>query len=136
MKINLLSSALVAIVGLALIGAPLTAPAQTNTPAAAAPAKTSKKSAKTEYKGSITAIDATSITVASTQKTLTMAITPATKFALMKKKQKLPAKASDFAVGDAVTGSYSTDATGALTANSVHKKAPAAASASAAPAAQ
>ena len=91
-----------------------------------------KKAKSGDYKGSITAIDATSVTVAGTKKTLTLAITPTTKFAIVKKKVKTPATLADFAVGDAVTGSYTADATGALTAYSIHKKAPAAAAAPAA----
>ena len=124
MKISLFTPALVAILGLALAGAPVTAQAQstnTATSAAAAPTKapvTKKKAMKTPYTGSITAIDASSVTVASTKKTLTLAITPTTTF----KKDKVAATLADFAVGDQVTGSYSTDASGAMTANSLHKK--------------
>jgi hypothetical protein len=70
--------------------------------------------------GSITAIDATSVTVTTTQKTLLLEITPKTKF----KKDKAVAGIGDFAVGDLVTGSYSVDPTGALTANTLHKKTP------------
>jgi hypothetical protein len=119
MKITLLTPALVAILGLALAGAPVTAQAQTstNSPVATAPAKATKP-AKINYTGSITAIDAASVTVASTKKTLTLAITPTTKF----NKDKTAATLADFAVGDKVTGSYSTDATGAMTANSLNKK--------------
>ncbi len=139
MKINFLTPALVAIVGFAFVSVPVTAQT-TNTAAAIAPADTStapkvkekKKSDKTPYSGSITAIDATSITVAG-KKTLTLAIAPTTTF----KKDKAPATAADFAVGDKVTGSYTTDSTGALTAASVHKKTQAKAAATpAAPAAQ
>jgi Domain of unknown function (DUF5666) len=137
MKITFLTPALVAIVGLALVGAPVTAQAQTSTNAPAAAASTAtpakvKKAAKTEYKGLITAIDATSVTVASTKKTLVLAISPTTTF----KKDKAAATLADFAVGDKVTGSYTADATGALTASSLHKKtAKAAATTTAAPAA-
>ena len=107
--------ALVAIVGLAFVGAPVTAQAQTtNTTTATAPAKAKK----TPYKGSITAIDATSVTVASKDKTLTLAITPKTQFKI----DKASATIADFAVGDAVTGSYTTDSTGATAAASLHKK--------------
>lgn len=137
MKITILTPALVAYLGLALAGAPITAQAQTstNTTTATSPATTpapkKTKSASTQYKGSITAIDATSVTVANTKKTLTLAITAKTKF----KKGKEVATLADFAVGDAVTGSYSTDATGTMTANSLHKKTPkAAATPAAAPA--
>jgi hypothetical protein len=133
MKISLTSSALVAILGLALASVPVTAQAQTSTnaattattaPTAATTTKpAAKKAAKTPYKGSITAIDASSVTVASTEKTLTLSITPSTKFGIKAKKDYAPATQADFAVGDAVTGSYSTDAAGATTANTVHKKA-------------
>jgi hypothetical protein len=136
MKISLFTPALVAILGLALAGAPVTAQAQTSTnsaPATAAAASTPAKvtkTAKVPYKGSITAIDASSVTVANTKETLTLAITPKTTF----KKDKVVATLADFAVGDKVTGSYTKDATGALTANSIHKKTVAAAATPAAPA--
>ena len=78
------------------------------------------KTAKIPYRGLITAIDATSVTVASKNKTLILAITPKTTF----KKDKVAATLADFAVGDKITGSYSTDATGAMMANSIHKKTP------------
>ncbi len=120
MKINLLITALVAILGLAFAGAPLTAQAQTtNTSSATAPTPTKdKKAAKTPYSGSITAIDASSVTVDG-KKTLTLAIAPSTTF----KKDGKTATLADFAVGDKVTGSYSKDSTGAMTACSIHKKA-------------
>jgi hypothetical protein len=139
MKIPFLTPALVALVGLAFIGAPVTVRAQstdttTSAPAAAtAPAPTTMtpsattkhhKSGKTPYTGSITAIDATSLTVASTKRTLTLAISPTTKFATKEGKKLTAATEADFAVGDMVTGSYTTDATGAMTAYSVHKKKP------------
>jgi hypothetical protein len=139
MKITLLTPAFAAILGLALVGASITAHAQTSTNAApAAPVSTSmppkvKKMTKTPYEGSITAMDASSITVTTTKATLTLAITPKTTF----KKDKVKATLADFAVGDKVTGSYTTDATGAMSAASVHKKTPkAAAMAPATPAAQ
>jgi hypothetical protein len=126
MKITLLTPALAAILGLALAGAPVTAQAQTSTntapataAAASAPAKVAKTT-KTAYKGSITAIDAASVTVASTKKTLILAIAPTTTFL----KDGEPATLADFAVGDKVTGSYTKDATGAMTAASLHKKTP------------
>lgn len=122
MKNIILTPALVAILGLALAGAPFTAQAQTSTNTTAAPAAPAKvkktKTAPVQYQGSITAIDASSVTVASTAKTLTLAIAPTTKFLVNKK----PATLADFAVGDKVTGSYTADATGALTAHSLHKK--------------
>jgi len=115
MKNTLLITALVAILGLAFTSTSVSAQS-TNAPTAAAPTKT--KPAKTPYKGSITAITATSVTVASKEKTLTLAIAPTTTFL----KDKKPATVADFAVGDAVTGSYTKDSTGALTAASLHKK--------------
>jgi len=132
MKITLLTPALVAILGLALAGVPVTAQAQTSTNAVttAAPAK-EKKVKPTNYSGSITAIDATSVTVSNKEKTLTLAITPKTTF----KKDKAAATVADFAVGDKVTGSYTKDASGAMTANSLYKKTPKAPAAPAAPAA-
>jgi hypothetical protein len=131
MKITLLTPALAAILGLALAGAPITAQAQTSTnsaPDTSAPAPAKAK--KTPFKGLITAIDATSVTVASKEKTLTLAITPQTTF----KKDRTSADLADFAVGDKVTGSYSTDASGAMTANSLHKKTVPPAATTAAPA--
>src|SRR5271156_5139527 len=111
MKITLLTPALVAILGLALAGAPVTAQAQTSTnsadttaPVAPATPAPAKKMKPTKYSGSITAIDAASVTIANTKKTLTLAITPKTKF----KKDKVVATLADFAVGDKVSGSYST----------------------------
>ena len=136
---NILLPALVAIVGLAFVGAPVTAQAQTTTapttaptpaPAAnaAAPSdapkvKEKKKSDKTSYSGSITAISATSLTVATTKDSLTLAIGADTKFMTIgADKKKTPATAADFAVGDKVTGSYTKAADGTMTAASVHKK--------------
>jgi len=117
MKNTLITSALVAIVGLAFVGAPVTAQAQTtNATSSTAPAPAKAK--KTPYKGTITAIDASSVTIASKEKTLTLAITPKTTF----KVDKAAATQADFAIGDAVTGSYTKDSTGALSAASLHKK--------------
>jgi hypothetical protein len=125
MKITFITPALVAFLGLALASVPVTAQAQTSTntdastPAAAsAPAKVAKKGKPTQYQGSITAIDASSVTVATSKETLVMAIAPTTKYLNNEK----PATAADFAVGDTVTGSYTKDAAGALTAHSIHKK--------------
>ena len=123
MKIPLLTPALAAILGFALAGAPVTAQAQTSTNSAAttaapttpAPATVTKP---TRFRGTITAIDATSVTVANKEKIRTLAITPQTTF----KMGKTDATLADFAVGDKVTGSYSTDASGAMTAISLRKK--------------
>jgi hypothetical protein len=139
MKITFLTPALVAILGLALASVPVTAQAQTSTNAApSAPAKV-KSTKPTEYRGSITAIDASSVTVASSKKTLTLAIAATTTFL----KDGKTATLADFAVCDKVSGSYTKDATGAMTAYSLHKKTPkaaatkpAAAPAAAAPATQ
>ena len=118
MKITLLTPALVAILGLALAGAPVTAQAQTSTNSTADTAPAPKAAKKPHFMGSITAIDASSVTVASAKKTLTLAITPKTIF----KKDKAPATQADFAVGDKVSGSYSKDASGTMTANAINKK--------------
>ena len=102
---------------------------QTSAPADSAPAA-SKSTKKIPYKGTISAIDtpATTVTIKSTKGDMVMAVTPATKF-------KGGKALSDFAVGDAVTGSYTKDDTGSLTAASLHKKkVKAAASTTAAPA--
>ena len=133
MKINLLTPALVAILGIALAGAPVTVQAQTtNTAPAMAPVDTStapkvkekKKGAFTEYKdASITAIDATSVTVTTTKGSMTLAIDATTKFATIDGHKKTPAAVTDFAVGDKVSGSYATNPDGTFTAHSVHKKA-------------
>ena len=119
MKITLLTPALVAILGLALVGATVTAQAaiSTNSAVASAPAKTTKL-VKTEYSGSITAIDASSVTVTTTKAPLTLAIASTT----IIQKDKKTATLADFAVGDKVTGSYTKDATGAMTAASLRKK--------------
>jgi hypothetical protein len=137
MKMNLLTSALVAILGLALAGVPVTAQAQTPTTAApaAAPADTSTapkvkekkakadKTGKIQYSGSVTAISATSLTVATTKEALTLAIDATTEFKTIgADKKKTAAAVTDFAVGDKVTGSYKKNADGTLTAASVHKK--------------
>jgi len=127
MKTTFLTPALVAILGLALAGAPVTAKADatTNAPAAtppaAAPAKVTK-TVKTPYTGTITAVDATSVTITG-KKNLTLAITPATKF----KKDGTKCTVTDIAVGDKVTGSFFTDDTGTMTASSIHAKTVAAA---------
>ena len=126
MKLPLLSTALAAVLGLALCGTAVNAQT-TNAPAATtmapAPAAPSSKVTKTPYKGTITAIDATgsSVTVQGAKDTLTLKITSSTKY-------KGGAALTDFAVGDKVTGSYTKGDDGTLTAASLHKKkAPAAA---------
>jgi hypothetical protein len=134
MKIPFLSTALAAVLGLALCGTAANAQT-TNAPATTAPAPTtapSSKVTKTPYKGTITAIDATgsTVTIQGAKDTMTLKITSATKY-------KGGAALTDFAVGDKVTGSYTKGDDGTLTAASLHKKkATAAAAAPAAPAAQ
>jgi len=127
MKITLLSSALVAIVGLAFIGAPVIASAQTttNATAPAAPAKEKKKSDYTQIpKGAkISSIDATTVTITTTKGDVKLLIDATTGFEVNKKK----ATAADFAAGDEVTGSYKTAADGTNTAHNLRKKTEAAA---------
>jgi hypothetical protein len=138
MKINLLTSALVATVGLAFVSMPVTAQTSTNAATATAPVATSptpkkekKKGDKIQYAGSITAIDATSLTVQTPKESVALAIGPKTKFRFNDGKKHTPATQAAFAVGDKVTGSYTKDATGAMTAASVDKPAPAAAASTA-----
>jgi hypothetical protein len=120
MKSLLLKSALLAVAGLALC-APVALHAQTTAPApapvAVAPSKPAKVT-KTPYKGTIKSIDAASLVVTTAKGDLTLALAPTTKVKVDKK----AAKATDLTVGEKVTGSYTTDATGALTAYSVHGK--------------
>jgi len=126
MKITAPTSALAAILGLALAGSSVALHAQTttNSPAATAPAPATapakpKSTVKpTEYDGTLTAIDPSgkSITVTGTKRTLVMAVTAKTKY-----RKEAPSLAK-FAVGDKVTGSYTKDSTGALTAHSIYTK--------------
>ncbi len=124
MKNIVLSSALVAVLGFALASAPVTAQAQsTNATSATAPAtapvkKAKSKSAFTQYKGTLKAISDTSATVTTATGDITLAIDKTTTFKVAKKK----AAATDFAVGDAVTGSYATNPDGTFTAHSIHTK--------------
>jgi hypothetical protein len=117
MKITLPITALAALLGLALAGAPLTLTAQTTTTGTTTPTTAKPAKAKaTKYSGILTAIDASSFTI--TDKTVaprTFAITAATKI----KKDGKTATVADFKVGDKVGGSYTTDATGAMTATTL-----------------
>jgi Domain of unknown function (DUF5666) len=132
MKLTSLKPALVAVLGLALAGALVTVKAQTPTAAPAAstneqvPAKTPPATAtatkKTPYKGKITAIDASSVTVQGAKAPMTLAVTADTKFQFGTSKKNTPATAADFAVGDSVTGSYLKNADGTMTAETVRKK--------------
>jgi len=139
MKPSLLKSALVAVVGLALC-APLALNAQTTAAAPAPAAAPSTKAAKpTAYKGVVKSIDASSLVVTTSKGDLTLAIAATTKV----KNDDKTAEISVITVGEKVTGSYTKDDTGALTAYSVHghtgtgkaKKAKKAAAAAATPAA-
>ena len=129
MKNTFITSALVAVLGFALASAPVTIKAQTTptqttaatTTGSTTPSKPAKKkSAYTPFpKGStISAIDATSVTLKTAKGDLKLAIDAKTGFQVDKKK----AAATDFAVGDAVTGSYSTGDDGSMTAHNVRKK--------------
>lgn len=109
MKLTLIVAALAAILGFA--GVPAQAQATAPAPAVA----TKSRETKTPYKGTITAITATSVSLQGAKGAMTLAITPTTKY-------KGGKSATDFAVGDVVTGSYTTDASGAMTAYSLHKK--------------
>jgi hypothetical protein len=115
---------------LVLASAPVTVHAQTPAPAAAAapaatatPAKTTAGPKKTKYTGTLSAIDATGNTITITDKTVapkTLSISPTTKI----KKDGKTATLADFKVGDKVGGSYTTDATGIMTATSLSSGAP------------
>jgi hypothetical protein len=124
---HIIITALAAIAGLALSCTAVTAqttitttaPAATTQDTAPATVTSSSKAKKIMYTGSVTAVDATSITVqgAASKPPLTLMITSATKFS------KGATALTDIAVGDHVSGSYTKDASGVLTAASVHKKA-------------
>jgi hypothetical protein len=121
MKLIFITPALVAFLGLAFSGSLVTAQAQADTTAAVAPAQGTPTEAtkvkKTPYSGKLTAIDTTAntITVQTAKESLTLTITDKTKY-------KGGKALSDFAVGDAVTGSYMKDPAGTMTAASLHKK--------------
>jgi len=128
MKFTSSTLALAAILGLALVSAPTiqaqTTAATTTTAPATTPAPKAKKPSKTEYHGTLTAVDAAAGTITLSGKTAkTLAIASTTKI----KKDGKPATLADFAVGEKVTGSYTTDATGKLTAASLYFKTPKAA---------
>jgi hypothetical protein len=119
MKNTLITTALVAIVGLAFVGAPMTAQAQTTNSTTATAPTPAKKTNKINYNGAVTAIDTTAntITVDSKSKkdgdkTLVLSVTATTTI----KRDKVTATLADFKVGEKVTGSYVTEASGTLTA--------------------
>ena len=126
MNTSLLKSALMAVAGLALC-APVALHAQTDTtnPIATSPVKnpapdttstTKTKVTKTEYKGTVKAIDPSSVTVTCKKGDMTFAIDGTTKVQVNKK----AAAVTDIAVGEKVTGSYYTDATGKLVASKIN----------------
>jgi hypothetical protein len=124
MKSSLLKSALLAVVGLALC-APIALHAQTDTvnPIATSPVKNpapakAAKVSNPSYKGTVKSIDtaANTITVTTAKGDITLAITPTTKIKSDKKKATL----ADITMGEKVTGSYTKDASGAMTAASIH----------------
>jgi hypothetical protein len=121
MKLTLITPALVAVLGLALAGTSTYAQTSTNAVSTASTSSSTTTSTvtakKTPYKGTLTAINTTAntITVQGAKATITLSITPTTKY-------KGGAALSDFAVGDAVTGSYTKDDSGVMTAFSLHKK--------------
>ena len=120
MKITLPITALAAI--LALAGLPVHAQTTATAPAAApAPATAKAPSAKKiQYTGTLSAIDTAGSTITLTDKTATpktLTIAPTTKF----HKDGKAATLADFVVGDKVTGSFTTDATGKMTAASLNK---------------
>jgi hypothetical protein len=111
MKITLITPALVAILGLALAGAPITTVQAADSTAPSAPADAAKKS---PYHGPITAIDASTVTIDG--KTITV------DSSTIIKKDKKPAALSDFKVGDIVGGQYTTDSSGKMVATSLSNK--------------
>lgn len=120
MKLTLLTPALAAILGLALASAPLPTHAQTDTTTAdtsSAPAKPTKAS------GTLTAVDTSGNTITvdnKTDGTRTFSIASTAKLT----KDKKPVTLADFTVGEKVYISYTTDASGTLTATRVSQKAP------------
>jgi hypothetical protein len=118
MKSNLIKSALVAIVGLALGASALNAQTTTATSTMSTTATTTAKVKKIEYKGTVKAVDtaANSITITNKKGDLTLMVNTSTKIAVAKQ----PATLSDITVGEKVSGSYTKDAAGTMTAASIH----------------
>ena len=139
MKITTLSTTvLAAILGFAFAGAPLAVNAQTTTPTTSTTPATpdttkpekKKKDAngKIPFKGSVTAIDtkANTLTVDTSKKkdgskTLALTLSPATVYKTGGKNGTSAAE-TDVKVGADVTGSYTKDASGTMTAASVYIK--------------
>jgi Cu/Ag efflux protein CusF len=120
MKSLLLKSALVAVAGLALC-APVALHAQTATTTTTASSATTTTTAKVKpisYKGTVKSIDtaANTITVTCTKGDVTFAVNPMTKILNDKKSATL----SDITMGEKVSGSFTKDAAGTMTAYSIH----------------
>ena len=118
MKLTLLTSALVAVLTLTCVSAQAQAPAATSSSTTtSSTTTTAPMGKKIPYKGTITAVDASAntVTVKGAKDTMTLMIDSSTKY-------KGGKALSDFAVGDMVTGSYTKDDAGKMTACSVHKK--------------
>lgn len=108
--------ALVAVLG--LVGISFTANAQTAPATTPAPAAKAPAAKATRFGGTLTAVDATANTITISDKTKeprTFTIAPTTKIT----KDKKPATLADFKVGDHVGGSYTSDASGVMTATSL-----------------
>jgi hypothetical protein len=116
MKSSLLKLALAALV----VCAPVALHAQTDTtnPIATAPVKSSAKSMmkKTPYSGTVKSIDASSIVVTTAKGDMTFAISAATKVKVDKKM----ADVTTVTTGEKVTGSFTKEADGTMTAASIH----------------
>jgi hypothetical protein len=114
MKLTLPLTALVAILGLAMASTPVKAQAAPATTPAPASTPAPAKAKKTQYSGTLSAIDTTAntITVTSTSKkngdqTLVIAVASTTVIKRDGKKATL----ADFKTGEKATGSYTTDGT-------------------------
>jgi hypothetical protein len=119
MKSSLLKSALVAVVGLALCApVALHAQAAATTTTTSSSTTTVAKVKKTSYVGTVKSIDtaANTITVTSTKGDMTFAVTPMTKI----KSNKVKATLADITMGEKVTGSFTKDADGTMTAASIN----------------
>jgi Cu/Ag efflux protein CusF len=119
MKSSLLQSALVAVVGLALCApVALQAQATSTTTASSSTTTTVAKVKKIPYTGVVKSVDtaANSITVTCKKGDMTFAVTPMTKI----KSNKAFATLTDITMGEKVTGSFTKDADGTMTAVSIH----------------
>jgi hypothetical protein len=118
MKLTLLTPVLASILAMACVPALAdtnAAPVATTTTASVSTKAVSTK--PVPYKGTITAVDSSAnmVTIKGAKSSMTLTVTPTTKF-------KGGTALADFAVGDKVTGSYTKDASGTMSAYSLHKK--------------